>query len=69
MEIYDDETGKMYECFLVDDGTLDTVIEVDGREFRFSDTSWARDESGTITDKGFIELCNECIEDLWQYEE
>ena len=32
-----------HDCFLGDDGTLDTVIEVDGKEFRFGDTSWARD--------------------------
>ena len=59
-----------HDCFLGDDGTLDTVIEVDGKEFRFGDTSWARDpNTGEMTDEGFVELCKECIEDLWQFEE
>ena len=67
MEIKRD--GETYQCFLIDDGTLDTVIEVGGHEFRFGDTSHLRDTDGTLTDKGFIVLCDECIEDLWQFEE
>jgi len=67
MEIIKD--GKSYVCFLGDDGTLDTVIEINGKEFRFSDTSHLRDESGTLTNEGFIELCEDCIEDLWQFED
>tara|TARA_Y100000031_G_scaffold98392_1_gene107748 strand:+ start:147 stop:380 length:234 start_codon:yes stop_codon:yes gene_type:complete len=54
-----------YECSLVDDGTLDTVIEIDGTEHRF-DGEFAnqyRDKNGTMTEKGFIELCKECIEE------
>ena len=57
-----------FECYLIDDGTLDTVIEVDGIEHRF-DGEFAnqyRDKNGTMTKKGFIELCKECIE---EYEE
>jgi hypothetical protein len=49
-----------HECFLGDDGTLDTVIIVDGKEYRF-DTEFAsqyRTKSGKMTKKGFVELCN-----------
>ncbi len=67
MEITSD--GKTYDCYLGDDGTMDTVIVIDGREFRYSDTSHLRDEAGALTDEGFYELCHECIDDLWQYEE
>lgn len=56
-----------HECYLGDDGTLDTVIVVDGHEFRLSETSWARDpDTGAMTDEGFIELCKECIDDVWE---
>ena len=68
MDIISDDDGRIYSCFLVDDGTLDTVIEVVGVDFRFSDTSMYRDKNGALTDKGFIELCDECINDYWQYE-
>ena len=60
-----------HECYLGDDGTLDTVIVVDGHEFRFSQeyASHCRDQdTGAMTDDGFVELARECIEDLWQYE-
>ena len=50
------------ECYLCDDGTLDTVIEVEGREHRWTDTSFYRDENGILTENGFIELCQEAIE-------
>jgi hypothetical protein len=63
--------GKKYECYLGDDGTLDTVIIVNGHEFRF-DAEYAayfRNSHGAMTKKGFKELCHECIDDLWQYEE
>ena len=54
-----------YECYLIDDCTLDTVIEIDGTEHRFDGdyTSFYRDKNGAMTEKGFIELCKECIEE------
>ena len=54
---------RTYECSLVDDGTLDTVIEIDGIEHRFNGefTNQYRDKNGTMTEKGFIELCKECL--------
>ena len=52
-----------HECYLGDDGTLDTIIVVNGREFRF-DTEYAshyRMKSGEMTTKGLKELALECI--------
>lgn len=58
--------GQTYSCNLVDDGTLDTVISVDGEEFRFSHdyASWFRDDEGNFFDEGFLELCDECIDEI-----
>lgn len=69
--IIKDTDGAEYECYLGDDGTMDTVIEVAGHEFRFNCEYAAtyRDENGAMTEEGFKELCLECIEDLWQFEE
>lgn len=38
--------GTRHEVYLCDDGTLDTVIEVDGREVRFSEAD--RDANGDV---------------------
>jgi hypothetical protein len=58
-----------YECFLCDDGTLDTVISIDGEEIRFSQDYAAnfRDSDGVMTDEGFKELCREEIEQMETY--
>jgi len=59
-------TIEGHECWLVDDGTLDTVISIDGEDYRFS-TDYAsayRDENGDMTESGFSDLCMEVIEDL-----
>jgi len=55
-----------HECYLTDDGTLDTVITIDGESYRFSQEFAAefRDENGVMTEKGFIELCKIQIEDI-----
>ena len=53
-----------HEVLLEDDGTLDTVISVDGEQYRY-DTEYAamfRDGDGTLTEKGFIKLAKETIE-------
>ena len=58
------DKGKEYECFLMDDGTLDTVISVNGQEHRFS-TEYAatyRDAMGAMTTDGFYELAYEAID-------
>lgn len=49
---------KLHEVFLCDDGTMDTVIEVDGVEHRF-DCEYAsnmRDKTGAMTERGLREL-------------
>lgn len=54
-----------HDCYLLDDGTDDTVVTVDGTEVRFSDTADYRDEvTGGLTEEGFIKLCNEAIDCL-----
>ncbi len=65
MQIKDD-AGKTYECSLEDDGTLDTVIMVDGEAHRF-DSEYAshyRNDDGEMLWEGFKALCQECIADL-----
>tara|TARA_R100000656_G_scaffold121427_1_gene96395 strand:- start:103 stop:336 length:234 start_codon:yes stop_codon:yes gene_type:complete len=52
-----------YECYIIDDGTLDTVIEINNNVFRF-DTEYAsiyRDKNGFLTHEGLIELVEETI--------
>ena len=72
MLVKDETTGKEYDCYLGDDGTLDTVIIVNGREVTFGQ-EWAgpyRDpDTGELTTEGFVELCQDCFEDLWQFED
>ncbi len=54
-----------HECHLGDDGTLDTVIEVDGKEYRFGDTSEYQDpHTGELELWGFCKLCEEIIEGM-----
>ena len=55
-----------HNCWLVDDGTLDTVISVDGEEVRF-DCEYAsefRDTDGSMTETGFLQLAEEAIDSL-----
>lgn len=52
--------GK-YEVTLIDDGTLDTVIAVNGIEFRFNEDN-VRDNDGTLSHEGFLYLAEQAIE-------
>ena len=56
--------GKDHDIFLVDDGTLDTVIEFDLRDYRFSSefASAYKDKYGRVTDEGLEELANHIVE-------
>ncbi len=59
-----DVDGTKYECYLEDDGTLDTVVSVNGREFRY-DCEFAadyRDDDGVMTDDGFYQLACDAID-------
>jgi hypothetical protein len=63
-EVKMDVDGKEYTVLLVDDGTLDTVISINGKEYRF-DSEYAerfRDENGAMTENGLMELANEVFE-------
>ena len=57
--------GHMHEVFLSDDGTLDTVIEVDGHEVRFDGehASSYRTRDGVMTDRGLRALAIEALQD------
>lgn len=56
--------GKMHTVYLSDDGTLDTVIEVDGKEHRFDGEYAAgyRKRNGEMTERGLRELAIEALE-------
>lgn len=58
--------GREYETFLRDDGTLDTVISVDGIEHRFTfdveDGMSYRDADGAMTEDGLRLLALDAIE-------
>ena len=61
--IIDYGNKERYEVFLIDDGSLDTIISIDGKEFRFS-SEYAeiyRDKEGYITEEGLRELAEETI--------
>lgn len=56
--------GKPHRVVLIDDGTLDTVIEVDGIQHRY-DSAYVqryRNENGMLTELGIKELGIQCIE-------
>lgn len=57
--------GKSWEVFLRDDGTLDTVITVNGMEVRYDGeyASAYRAKDGSMTAKGLRTLAIEAIED------
>ena len=56
--------GVHYQVWLVDDGTLDTVIEINDIEHRFS-TEYAahwRDETGALSDEGLEVMARDAID-------
>ena len=58
--------GKVHEAWLCDDGTLDTVISVDGHEVRYDGdyaAEVARDQHGCIKRKGLRRLAIEACDD------
>ena len=61
--IIDYGNNEKYEIELIDDGTLDTVISINNKEFRFS-SEYAevyRNEKGYMTEEGLRELAEETI--------
>jgi hypothetical protein len=59
--------GEEHEVFLVDSGTLDTVIKVDGKEQTYSQEFAAefRDAEGTMTESGLVALAKDAIDGGW----
>jgi len=55
--------GKHYEASLIDDGTLDTVIRINEREFRFSSEYVTRRVNGAIPPAELDRLINEAIDE------
>lgn len=54
-----------HKVFLRDEGTMDTVLTVDGCRHSFSQEYAAdmRDETGALTDAGFKELADDALDD------
>jgi hypothetical protein len=55
--------GKEYDVQLLDDGTLDTVISVNGQECRYSQefAYFYRDSSGAMTEEGLMDLAIDAV--------
>ena len=51
---------EKYDCFLCDDGSLDTIIEVKDLQHRILEVD--RKEDGSIAKETFINLCQDTIE-------
>ncbi|MHA2265468.1 MAG: hypothetical protein ACXAEN_24020, partial [Candidatus Thorarchaeota archaeon] len=71
MKITDHENNT-FDVYLVDDesGSMDTVIDISGREFRFN-TEFAshwRDESGELTEEGLKELALDALSNMEEEE-
>ena len=68
MQIIDDYDGKVYDCNLLDTGTLDTIVEVNGKAIVYSADYVAhwRDEDGSFNNGNLIELFNDAIEFYWE---
>ena len=60
--------GK-FEAYLLDDGSLDTVIEINKKTIRINhyDATEYRSEDGSFTDSKFKELVNDYL-DMFDYE-
>lgn len=57
--------GQMQEVHLVDDGTLDTVLELNGREVRYDQEYAAlfREKDGTLSNDGMRRLAVEALDE------
>jgi hypothetical protein len=69
MKVTDPE-GNTFDVHLVDDGTMDTVIDVSGREFRFDAefASYWRDEEGALSEEGLKELALDALANIEEEE-
>ena len=61
---WDEDNEPTWEdVTLLDDGTMDTVVEFDGEEIRYSDTGEYRDETGAFTIEGWKEFAQMVVDD------
>jgi hypothetical protein len=69
MKVTDPE-GNTFDVHLVDDGTMDTVIDIEGREFRFDPefASYWRDEEGALSEEGLKELALDALANIEEEE-
>jgi len=65
-----DHENNMFNVQLVDDGTMDTVIDINGREFRFDAefASYWRDEDGSMTEEGLKQLALDALSSMEEEE-
>jgi len=54
---------KDYDVQLLDDGTLDTVLSVNGKEYRF-DSEYARTDDGQIRDDVVYDAIEAYLDDV-----
>jgi hypothetical protein len=64
MKKYDKLSGRTFDCFLVDDGTMDTVISINGQWTRFDSENVLRRQDGSIPAAELNRLFEEGIDDL-----
>jgi len=65
-----DHENNTFNVQLVDDGTMDTVIDISGREFRFDAefASYWRDEDGSMTEEGLKQLALDALSSMEEEE-
>jgi len=65
-----DLEGNTFDVHLVDDGAIDTVIDIGGREFTFSNdyVSMLRDEDGALSEEGLKELALDALANIEEEE-
>jgi len=61
-----DHKNNLFDVYLVDDRTTDTVIDVNGKEFRFDSefASYWRDEDGALSEEGLEQLALDALSNM-----
>lgn len=60
-----DIEGRRFNCALTDDGSLDTVFTINGREYRFDSEYVARVPSGYVPAHEIERICRDLIDENW----
>ena len=58
--------GYVFNCYLEDDGTLDTVVSINNHIVRFDGDYVARLADGTIPPRELERLFEDAIDGLWE---